>query len=155
MAYSARVRLLPRLIIFVGLGLASCRTHTLEDGSYQFTVKEVLRDDCGLATSAPLLSTGVLITTGNQVKMRYGYLDLQLLGIYQVNLEQMVLDATAVNVTTAVRGTQCLLDSVSLHMDTENQTATSFSGSMSFYLDARADTCVCRVWVTYDAKKVP
>ena len=142
-------------MIFSVLGLASCRTHTLEDGTYQFTLKDVLRDDCGLAPTGALMSTGVLVTTGNQVKIKYGYLGLQMFGIYQVNVEQMVLDATAVNVTTAVRGNQCLLDSVSLHIDTENQTARSFSGTMSFYLDARADPCVCRVWVTYEAQKVP
>ncbi len=142
-------------MIFSVLGLASCRTHTLEDGTYQLTVKDVLRDDCGLAATGALNATAVLVTTGNQVKLKYSYLDLQMYGNYQVNLEQMVLDATGVNLTTAVRGNQCLLDSISLHMDTENQTARSFSGTMSFFFDARADTCVCRVWATYEAQKVP
>lgn len=150
------MRLLPLVLIStLGLlGLWSCRTHLLVDQTYAFTLKEVIRDDCGLATTPGVFTSGTLFTTGNQVRMTYGYLNLELVGIYLVGEDKMSLDGSTGNVMTAVRGQECLLDTVLLHLETTNHTADSFEGEMSFTLDARLrpEACVCKLWVRYEAK---
>ncbi len=125
----------------------------LEDADYQFTLKEVLRDDCGLAATPGLMSTGTLVTTGHQTRMPYGYLGIELVGIYRVGLEEMSLDGSIVNVTTTVRGASCLLDTATIHLETANHTTESFSGEMTVTLEAklRPETCVCKLWVRYEA----
>ena len=149
------MRLLPLLLTsLLGLSASSCRTHLLVDQTYDFTLKEVLRDDCGLATTPGVFSSGTLFTTGNQVRMTYGYQNLEMVGIYLVGEDQMSLDGSTGNVMTMVRGQECLLDTVTLHLETTNHTADSFDGEMSIALDARLnpEVCVCKLWVRYEAK---
>ncbi len=139
----------------LALGAWSCgRNHPLEDGPYQFTLKEVLRDDCDLAHATGVFSTGTLNTTGNIVSLSYGFLGVKLFGTYLSGIEQMTLDGTANNVSTPVRGNECLLDSVAVHLDTVTRSPTRFDGAMSITFDARSpDACVCKFWFNYEATR--
>lgn len=134
----------------------SCgRTHTLDDGAYAFALAEVLRDDCALSQDPHVMTTGTLITTGNLVALDYGFLDVKLKGIYLSKEERMTLDGTAANIDTTVRGNECLLDTVAIHMETDTSAnPTHFSGAMSIAFDARQNTqCVCQMWVKFNATK--
>ncbi len=142
------------LLVVMGL-LPGCRVHDLEDGPYQFTLTQVLRDDCGLAAHPEVASTGTLRTTGNVVALEYGYLDLKLVGTYLTRAEAMTMDGAAVNVSTQVRGHDCLLDAVSMHLDTTTVDATTFTGAMKLVFDARTpDACVCQAWFRYSAQRI-
>lgn len=147
-----------RLLLFAALmtlGL-SCRTHTLDEGVYQLTLTEVLRDDCGLAASPALMTRGELTTTGSIVRLAYGYLDIELAGSYRVSAEQMILDGNVLNVSTEVRGQTCELDSAALHVETTTTSPTTFDGTLSLTLDSRAaEVCVCKVWVRFSAAREP
>lgn len=144
------------LVVVLAVGASACgRTHTAEDGTYAFTLSEVLRDDCNLSTTAPVLAQGVLATTGNIVALDYAYLDIKLKGIYLSKEERMTFDGTAANVSAQVRGQSCLLDTVAMHIDASTQDATHFSGAMSIAFDARQrNECVCELWVKFVATKL-
>lgn len=132
------------------------RIHLLRDGDYSLAVREVLRDDCNLVNEAKAVSTGTLVTTGHQARFVYQYLDVEMVGSYLSSVEELALDGTAVNVTTRVRGAECLLDTVSLHLKATAEDATHFNGAMSFMLDARqADACVCQLWLTVEGTHAP
>lgn len=154
--YIARVRLLISTLL-AAVVLTSCRTHTAQDGTYQFVFTEVLRDDCNLATAAGVVNTGTLVTTGNIASLHYGYFDIELGGIYRVALEEMVLDGNASNVSTTVRGNACLLDTAAIHLESVTQDSERFDGEMTFTLDARQtpDACACKLWVKFAATLVP
>ena len=142
------------LAVVLGVSLSGCRVYDLQDGPYQFTLKEVLRDDCGLATAPAVMSTGVLTTTGALVNMKYGYLETELVGAYLVDSQAMMLDGFGANVMTEVRGQTCLLDTAGIHIETHPASSTAFTGEMSIELNAKAATaCVCKVWLTFEAKK--
>ena len=134
--------------------LAGCRVHTLEDGPYTFTLGEVLRDDCGLASTGGVLTTGTLRTEGNLVSLNLAQPNLRLVGTYRFSLEEMTLDGTLSNFQTTLRGQACLLDTVALHLDTTTLSPTAFEGSMSISYEARTpDACVCKFWFKFSAQR--
>jgi hypothetical protein len=132
---------------------AGCRIHDLEDGTYTFTVTQVIRDECGLA-GQQLLGPAGLVTNGNEVDLSFSTPDVRLSGIYKDGIQEMVLDGALTNYETLVRGQTCLLDSLTLHTDTVTLDPTDFSGTMSIVYDARTpDSCVCKVWFEYTAAR--
>jgi hypothetical protein len=141
-------------VLVAVLGLAGCgRTHPLTDGEYVFTVKEVLRDDCGLGDAALVLTPARLVTTGHVVRLDFAPPGTQLIGTYKSRIEEMTLDGTIANFNTIVRGRECLVDAVTLHLDAETTGPSSFKGAMSIAYDARQpDECVCRFWFLYEAR---
>jgi len=146
----------PRLLwlLLVPVALQGCRTHEAEDGTYQFALTEVIRDECGLAAEPGIMSTGTLVTTGNTVAIDYGFLGIKLVGTYLQTGEQMTMDGTAVNVRTQVRGQSCLEDTVAVHLDATTKSPTEFDGVMSFSYDTRQpDECVCQFWLRYAATR--
>lgn len=136
------------------LVLASgCRQHDLLDGDYAITPTEILRDDCGLQRDDPV-GLGTLDTDGNLVGMTFAQLGLRLVGTYRFSTEEMTLDGTLSNYSVVLRGAECLVDTVNLHLDTQTTSPTSFNGAMSINYDARQnDACVCKYWFKLDATR--
>jgi hypothetical protein len=143
------------LAALVAVLLSGCgRVHLLEDGQYALTPTQVLRDDCGLASQG-LLEQATLVTAGDSVTMRFTAPASQLAGTYRISVEQMTLDGTIANYATVVRGEACLLDFVTLHLDTVTTDATHFTGAMSVtYYAPQADACVCKLWFDFTAARV-
>jgi hypothetical protein len=134
--------------------LLSCgRVHVLEDGSYGFSVRRVLRDDCGLESQITL-SPAVLSTAGQRVTLDFSSPEARLAGTYRTSIEEMTLDGTIANSSTVVRGQECLLDFVTLHLDTVTVDAARFRGTMSItYYAPQLDACVCKYWFDFDASR--
>lgn len=133
--------------------LSGCRVHTLDDGEFELVPTRVLRDDCALNAPGPL-TTATLRTVGHQVSLTLADPDLRLMGTYKYNVEEMTLDGTLLNAGKMLRGQQCLLDTVSFHMDTVTTSPGTFSGSMSIdYQTRQADACVCRYWFDFEARR--
>lgn len=131
--------------------LGGCRVHTLEDGPYTFTLGEVLRDDCGLAASG-LSLTGTLRTEGHLVSLALADPDLRLVGTYRSGLEEITMDGSLSNYTKVLRGRECVLDSVTYHLDGATDAARSFDGAMSINYETRQpDECFCRFWFKFTA----
>jgi hypothetical protein len=150
------VRTLAFLVTALAVTLGGCRSHTLEDGEYTFTTTEVLRDDCGAHGAFTVLERGTLVTTGNLVKFAFtsGKPDLQ--GTYKFQLEELVLDGVVANYRFNLRGQDCLLDTVSLHMETQTVDATRFTGTTRVVFQSLAfPDCNCQYWYGFTATKVP
>jgi hypothetical protein len=140
------------LLLCVALALGGCREHTLDDGPYAFTLGEVLRDDCALATSGGLVAGGTLRTEGHQVSFALDSPDLRLVGTYRYALEEMTLDGSLSNEQRVLRGRECLVDVVTYHLDTVTTSPTAFTGAMSVNFEARQpDECTCRFWFKLSA----
>lgn len=147
------VRLIRFLCASVLLLLGGCRVHTLEDGEYVLVPSEILRDDCGLA-SEDLLGAATLRTEGNLVTLNLARPGLRLVGTYRFSLEEMTMDGTLSNTPFVLRGRECLLDTVSYHLDTQTSSPTTFSGAMSISYEVRSpDECVCKFWFKFDARR--
>lgn len=145
-----------RLLWLVVLAsMSACRDHLLDDGPYAFSVTEVLRDDCGLATSGTaVVSGGTLRSEGNLVQFSLTQPELRLVGTYLSSVEQMTLDGSISNYSAVLRGRECLLDTVSFHLDTTTLSDTRFEGAMSISYEARQpDECVCRYWFKLAGQK--
>lgn len=143
-----------RAAFFAGvLSLTSAcgRVHPLTDGDYLFSVTRVIRDDCELAAQPELLGTGTLVTTGHQVSLTLARPEAQLVGTYRSDLEEMVLDGTIANPQAVVRGRECLLNVISLHLDTVTLDPKNFKGTMAITYDGQPDECVCKFWFDFTA----
>ena len=134
--------------------LLSCgRVHVLQDGAYALTVTQVLRDDCAL-NGQTVLGDGTLVTAGHSVTMAFTLPEARLAGTYRTSVEEMTLDGTVSNYVTVVRGQECLLDFLTLHLDTVTIDATRFRGTMSIaYYAPQADACVCKYWFDFEATR--
>lgn len=144
----------PAALVTLVLSLSACRVHTLEDGDFGFTVGRVLRDDCGLTGQPNLLGPGRLNTAGHQVTLALTQPQAELVGSYRSDSEQMVLDGTSANQQTRVRGGACLVDVVTLHLETQTLDPRSFEGTMALTYDAdSSDACSCRFWFALTAKR--
>ena len=127
--------------------------HTLENGEYLLVPTETLRDDCGLA-GEDVLGPATLRTEGNLVTLNLSRPGLRLVGTYRFSLEEMTMDGTLSNTPFVLRGQECLLDSVSYHLDTQTSSPTTFSGAMSISYEARSpDACACKYWFKFDARR--
>ena len=141
------------LALAAALVLTACgRTHPLRDGSYGFTVTEVVRDDCGEASRPELMSGGALQTHGHEVRFDTGFFDVKLVGQYLSGTESMRLDGSAANVVTTVQTRQCLLDLVTMTMEASTLDPASFEGQLSAkYEPNRPADCGCETWVRFSA----
>lgn len=135
------------------LVLSGCRVHTLDDGPYAFVTTEVLRDDCALDGTG-VVGLATLRTEGNLVTLTLAKPELRLVGTYRFSVEEMTLDGTLSNYPAVLRGRECLLDTVNLHVDTVTTSPTGFTGSMSINYEARQpDECVCKYWFKFTATR--
>lgn len=138
-------------IMLFSLLLCGCRLHTLEDGEYVITPGEIIRDECGLA-GTDLLGPVALRTEGNLVYLTLSKPSLRLVGTYRFNTEEMTMDGSISNFSTVLRGRECLLDNVQIHVDTNTESTSTFSGEMSISFEARSpDACVCKFWFRFNA----
>lgn len=142
------------LALLAAVSLTGCRIHTLQDGAYDFTLTETLRDDCGLASQAGVLTRGTLLTSGHVVRLNYQYLSAELAGTYRYGLEEMTLDGTVTNARTTLRGQDCQVDQVAIGLDSRTVNAGRFTGTLNFTFQSRtSDACTCRFFVRYDATR--
>lgn len=148
-----------RTLSVAGAGLAmmlvaGCRSHVQDEGTYAFTATEVLRDDCQLLGTSAALWDGTFSLHGDTVQMVYGLEDAHLAGNYREDSEQFELDGTVGQVTRQVENQQCLLDQIDVHLDALTDSPNRFHGTLDvFYEASRPETCVCKLWVTFNAVK--
>jgi hypothetical protein len=136
--------------------LVGCRLHTLQDGTYQFSATEVLRDDCQLASQPEVLARGTLLTAGHIVRLSYQYLNAEFAGTYRYGLEQMTLDASVVNTRARLRDQACLIDEMTGTLDSVTESPSRFSGTLSLtFRTTTLDACNCRFLIRFDAVRVP
>lgn len=155
----------PALYAFAAVSalvLTGCRVHLLDDGTYDFTTTEVLRDDCGVAGTLTLLDRGTLTTTGNLVKFAFTSDKPDLQGAYKSapwmssDAEQLIMDGVIANYRVNLRGKDCLLDSLSLHMQGQALDATRFEGTASLTFESQTfPECNCKYWYAFTAARAP
>ncbi|MBZ4417045.1 hypothetical protein K8638_11160 [Myxococcus sp. RHST-1-4] len=148
-----RFRLLvPALLV---VGMSGCLPYAQEQGDYVFDPVEIYRDECGLAESNREQLRGTLQITGRVVRLDFDLLDSELIGYFLDEGEDFSIDGSVVNASTQVRGQECLLDQVNLHLEGTTQCETQFDGVLRVRYEAqqRPDACVCELWMRYEAVK--
>lgn len=143
-----------RLLVFSAVLFASAcgRVHTLDSGTYDLSLDEVIRDDCGLAQVDPSLGTATLTTSGDFVQMAYSRYQIELSGEYLLREEEFTTDGSAANVTAEARGQQCLVDLITVHFDAKAACKVEFSGTLRItYQTPTRSECACQFWVRYHA----
>lgn len=142
--------------------LTGCRVHLLDDGTYDFTTTDVLRDDCGAAGSFTMLDRGTLTTTGNLVKFAFTGTKPDLQGAYQSapwmssDAEALVMDGSINNTHVTLRGQDCLLDTLTMHVEAQATDATHLTGTTSVTFESKAfPECNCKYWYGFTAARAP
>jgi hypothetical protein len=134
--------------------MAGCLPFPQEQGDYVLTPVEVYRDECGLAASNRDQLQGTLQITGRVVSMDFKLLDSHLTGYFLEGGEDFAIDGSVVNAVAEVNGQSCLLDQVKVHLEGTTLCESQFNGELRVRYEARRpDTCVCQLWMRYEAVK--
>jgi len=143
--------LVPSLLV---AAMAGCLPFPQEQGDYVLTPVEVYRDECGLAASNRDQLQGTLQITGRVVSMDFKLLDSHLTGYFLEGGEDFAIDGSVVNAVAEVNGQSCLLDQVKVHLEGTTLCESQFNGELRVRYEARRpDTCVCQLWMRYEAVK--
>jgi hypothetical protein len=144
------------------MALTGCRVHLLEDGPYDFTTTRVLRDDCGVAGAFTMLDRGTLTTTGHLVKFAFTGTKPDLQGTYQSapwmssDAEALIMDGSITNTHVTLRGRDCLLDTLTVHMQAQAIDDAHFTGTASVTFESKAfPECNCKYWYGFSAARAP
>lgn len=151
-------RLLTVALVLSVLGLSACLPAPLQrEGPYAFRTTEVLRDGCGLVPTPDALWDGSLLVVGVTARMDYALFDMQLVGKFLgVEQDRFALDGSVANAATFANGRECLLDLVSVHMEGETLSPTSFSGTLRVRYESRdTEACRCEMWASFRADQTP
>jgi hypothetical protein len=150
------------LAVVSAMALTGCRVHLLEDGPYDFTTTRVLRDDCGVAGAFTMLDRGTLTTTGHLVKFAFTGTKPDLQGTYQSapwmssDAEALIMDGSITNTHVTLRGRDCLLDTLTVHMQAQAIDDAHFTGTASVTFESKAfPECNCKYWYGFSAARAP
>jgi hypothetical protein len=145
-------------VLFLTLGLGCTRAYIQNEGPYELTAVEVVRDDCSLLSSPESLWDGELSISGEVLRMRYGLMDMQLVGSFlgagTEDDDAFSLDGSVANASLIANGQQCLVDQVTVHLEGTTQCATEFDGVLRVRYEPRpqqSSGCACELWVRYQA----
>ena len=155
--YDSPVRpALVRLAIACAISSAMCagcigRNHTQHEGNYLFTAQEIIRDDCGLQSGSATLWSGVMLISGDLVRMQmdqrlYG---MEAVGYFFYGVEGFTMDGSAQNATVQVRGTECQVTLVQAHIDATTDSPRDFHGTTQ--VQFRETPCPCQLAARYTA----
>jgi hypothetical protein len=151
-----RPLLLSALSLCLGLGCSNA--YIQNEGPYELTAVEVVRDDCALLSSPEALWDGELTITGEVLRMRYGLMDMQLVGYFLggglEDADAFSLDGSMANASLTANGQQCFVDQMTVHLEGTTQCATQFDGVLRVRYEPRpqqASGCACELWVRYQA----
>ena len=157
----AAIRLFRPLLLSVlslTLGLGCTRAYIQNEGPYEFTAVEVVRDDCSLLSSPESLWDAELTISGEVLRMSYGLMDMQLVGSFlgggSEDDDAFSLDGSVANASLTANGQQCFVDQVTVHLEGTTQCATEFDGVLRVRYEPRpqqSSGCACELWVRYQA----
>ncbi|HYO59448.1 hypothetical protein [Archangium sp.] len=139
------------------LGVGCTRAYLQNEGPYELTAVEVLRDDCALLSSPEDLWDGEIFISGEVVRMNYGLMDMQLVGSFleggSTDDDAFTLDGSVANASLTTNGLECIVDQVTVRMEATTQCATEFKGVLRVRYEPRAQQsgCACQLWVRYQA----
>ncbi|ATB27312.1 hypothetical protein [Melittangium boletus] len=134
------------------------RAYLQNEGRYEFSAVDVLRDDCGLISTPDSLWDGTLSISGDVVRLDSDWRHLRLIGAFlqQGGPDDSVtfsLDGTESNAAITLGTDECIADQIAVHLEGTTQRATEFKGVMSVRVLPRVEqpSCACQLWVTYRA----
>jgi hypothetical protein len=153
-----RPLLLSALALASGLGCTNA--YLQNEGPYDITATEVIRDDCGLLSASSIQDSwdsGELIITGDVVRMNYELGDMQLVGAFleggSLDDDGFMLDGSLANVSFTRGAEMCVVEQVAVHLEATTKCATQFDGVLRVRYEPRVQQpqCACEVWMRYQA----
>ena len=159
----SRPQPLALLLLCSLVGSAACtNAYPQQPGEYALSATEEIVDDCGLLATPEALWDAELLIAGNTVRMDFGLFEdqqgsdqqgsggIELVGFFLGMDDRDTVDGSVANVTTQVRGQQCLLDSATVHLDGRTDCPSQFSGTLRVRFESRRSAgCNCELWVKY------
>ncbi|RYZ38618.1 MAG: hypothetical protein EOO71_23235 [Myxococcaceae bacterium] len=150
-AVSTLRRLCFAVLALAAPSLAGCLPYSQNEGEYEMTPVEVLRDDCGLLPQVVGNFQLALQISGRVVRADFGVQNMQLLGYFLEDGEAFTADGSVANVSTTINGQECLLDQIRVHLDATTQCSTQFNGQLRLAYDSNGVTsCTCELWVRFE-----
>jgi hypothetical protein len=156
----AAIRLFRPLLmsaLALAFSLGCTNAYLQNEGPYELTAMEVLRDDCAMLSSSESLWDGTLRVSGEVIYMDYGLMDMQLVGFFleggSADDDAFALDGSLANASLSANGQQCIVDQVTVHLEGTTQCATQFNGVLRVRYEPRIQQpgCACELWVRYQA----
>lgn len=138
-------------------GLGCTRAYLQNEGSYELTAVDVLRDDCSLLSSPESLWDGSLVIWGDVIRMNVNWMDMTLIGRFldggPEDNDAFELDGTVSSAAVSVKSRACIVDQVAMHLEATTQCATEFDGVLRVRYEPQLEdtSCACELWVNYRA----
>jgi hypothetical protein len=153
-----------RLLLLSALALSfagGCTNAYLQnEGPYEISAVEVIRDDCGLLSSSSIQDSwdsGELVITGEVVRMNYELGDMQLVGSFleggSLDDDGFMLDGSLANASFTRGAEECIVEQAAVHLEATTRCATQFDGVLRVRYEPRVQQpqCACQVWMRYQA----
>jgi hypothetical protein len=143
--------LLPLLAL---LAATRCSNAYLQnEGRYELTLTELLRDDCGLLPPEGRLWGGTLSMAGTVVYMNLDLLDMKLIGFFREGGEDRFrLDGDAQSAQVVANGRECTVDQVTVRLEGATRCPTQFDGTLRVRSESlREPQCTCELWARFRA----
>jgi hypothetical protein len=131
------------------------RNHTLHEGTYEFTVQEVIRDECGIQ-SGSALGSGSIRISGDLVRVQLDerIYNMEAVGYFLANVERFTLDGSAGNVPVQVNGSECLVTLVQAHLEATTDSPSTFHGASQILFNSDQPGCFCQLWARFTAQRL-
>ncbi|WP_233595540.1 MULTISPECIES: hypothetical protein [Corallococcus] len=131
--------------------LVGCLPYSQNEGDYELTPVELLRDDCNLLPQVIDEFRLGLQISGRVVRADFGVQNMQLLGYFLEDGEAFTADGSVANVSASANGQECLLGQIRVHLDATTQCSTQFNGQLRLVYDSDGVTqCSCELWVRFE-----
>jgi hypothetical protein len=138
-------------------GPGCTRAYLQNEGFYEMTAVEVLRDDCAMLSAPEDLWDGTLHIAGKVARMDYELLGMQLIGGFldggTEDDDAFSLDGSVTHASLVANGQQCTVNQVTVHLEGTTRCATQFDGVVRVRFEPRAQqlACACELWARYTA----
>ena len=129
------------------------RNHTQDEGTYQFTADEIIRDECAIYSGSTALWSGTMQIYGDllRIKMDDRLYGIEAVGFFLIKEERFTADGSGGQVFAHASGVECLMTIINAHLDSTTDSERAFHGSTQVRYESDQIGCTCQFWARFSA----
>lgn len=134
-------------------GTRCSNAYLQNEGRYELSLTELMRDECGLLPPEGRLWGGSLRMAGTVVYMDFDLLDMKLIGFFREGGEdRFLLDGSTPSAQVMANGRECRVDQVTVRLEGATRCPTQFEGTLRVRSEtSREPECACELWARFRA----
>ena len=129
------------------------RNHTQDEGTYQFTADEIIRDECAIYSGSTALWSGAMQIYGDllRIKMDDRLYGIEAVGFFLIKEERFTADGSGGQVTAHASGVDCLMTMINAHLDSTTDSERAVHGSTQVRSESDQIGSTCPFWARFSA----